>query len=165
MAHVKGRSNLAVNGAGSDLVFDQLLFLACRHSVKESLITEGFTIFHKTCLSHFVRQIVNIFAFCLNAPFFCDTDQFLGIFYFVVPIFVCAVQSMTDLTSVIGMCRCSACCEFKEVSSYNSVCVASADSSRSLRSNTARSHGADTAADALLSELTVWSLIFHAELP
>ena len=165
MSHMKGRSNLTVDSAGRDLVLNELFLLSFGHSVQESLVTERFTVFHQTCFSHLMCQIVNILAFCFHAPFLCDADQLFRIFYLIVSVFFRAVQSMTDLTSVIGMCSCSACSEFQEVSSYDTMSVASADTSRSLGCDTARSHRTDTAADTLLSKLAVRSLVLHTELP
>ena len=70
-----------------------------------------------------------------------------------------------DLTAVIGVSCCAACSKFQIITSYDTMSVASADSSRSLRSNTARSHSTDTAADTLLTELTVRRLLFYSHLP
>ena len=110
-------------------------------------------------------QIVNIFSFCLNTPFFCDTEQLLRIFYLVRSFWFCTVQCVADLTAVIRMrCR-SACCKFQVVTSYDTVYVASADTSWCLRCDTARSHCTDTAADTLLTKFTVWGLFCCTVLP
>src|SRR5699024_2553084 len=108
-----------------------------------------------------MSQIINVLALCLNAPLFCDTDQFLRIFYFIVSIWRNGVKSMADLSSVVRMGSSSAGSETKEVSSCDSVSVTSTDSSWSLFCNTAGTHGTDTAADTFLSEFTVWSLILN----
>ena len=112
-----------------------------------------------------MSQIIDIFSFCLYAPFFCDTKQFLRIFYFVVSVFCCTVQSVADLTTMIRVGSCSSCCKFQEVTSYDTVSITSADSSRSLRGNTARSHCTDSTTDTLFTKFTVWCLVFYTELP
>ena len=110
-------------------------------------------------------QIIDIFSFCLYAPLFCNTDQFLRIFYFVVSVWISLMQCVADLTAMIGMCCGTACCKAQEVTSYNTVYIASADSSRCLWCNTARSHRTDTAAGSLLTEFTVRGLVFYTKLP
>ena len=165
MSHMHRSCNLTVDSTWCDFVLDQFFFLSFRHSVKESLISKWFTIFHQTNLSHLMSQIIDIFSFCFYAPFFCNTDQFLRIFYLIVSVFFCTVQCVADLTTMIRMSSSTACCKFQEVSSYDTVCVTSADSSRSLRCDTAWSHSTDSTADTLLTELTVWSLVFYTKLP
>ena len=66
-------------------------------------------------------QIIDIFSFCLYAPLFCNTDQFLRIFYFVVSVWISLMQCVADLTAMIGMCCRTACCKAQEVTSYNTV--------------------------------------------
>ena len=110
-------------------------------------------------------QIIDIFSFVLYAPLFCQADQFLRIFYFIASVWICLMQSMADFTAMIGMgCR-TACCKTQEVTSYDTVYVTSADSSRCLWCNTARSHCTDTAAGSLLTEFTVRGLVFYTKLP
>ena len=38
-----------------------------------------------------MSQIIDIFSFCLYAPFFCDTDQFLRIFYLIISAVFCTI--------------------------------------------------------------------------
>ena len=110
-------------------------------------------------------QIIDILPLCLNAPLFCNTDQFLRIFYLVISIWRNGVKSMADLSSVVRMGSGSAGSEAKEVSSCNPVGITSADTSWSLFCDTTGSHGTDTAADTFLSEFTVGSLILNTCLP
>ena len=165
MRHMQGACNLTVDSTWCDFVLDQFFFLSCRHSVKESLISEWFTIFHKTDLSHLMSQIIDILAFCFHAPLFSDAKQFLRIFYLIISALFCTVQCMADLTTMIGVSSCTTGCKFKEVSSYDTMSITSADSSWSLRCNTTRSHCTDTAADTLLTEFTVRSLVLCTDLP
>ena len=136
-----------------------------RCSLQPSLNAERFTILHQSQLCHLMCQIVDIFSFGLYAPLFCDTDQFIRIFYFVSAVRISCVESMADLTSVIRVSSCTTCSEFQVVTSYDTMSIASADSSRSLRGNTARSHCTDTAADTLLTKFTMRSLILYTNLP
>lgn len=57
------------------------------------------------------------------------------------------------------------CCKFQEVSSYDTMDVTSTDTSWRFRGNTTWSHSTDTTADTLLTEFTMWSLVFYTELP
>ena len=110
-------------------------------------------------------QIIDILALCLNAPLFCDTDQFLRILYLVVSIWRNGVKSMADLSSMVRMGSSSAGGKTKEVSSCDSVSVTSADTSGCFLCDTAGSHSTDTAANTFLSEFTVGSLILNTCLP
>ena len=91
--------------------------------------------------------------------------SFSGSFHLVRSFWFCTVQCVADLTSVIGMRCCSACCKFQVVTSYDTVYVTSADTSWCLRCDTARSHCTDTAADTLLTKFTMWSLFCCTVLP
>ena len=63
---------------------------------------------------------------------------------------------------MVRVCCSSACCKFQVVTSYDTVYVTSADSSRCLLCNTARTHCTDTAANAFFSKFTMGCLIFYA---
>ena len=165
MSHMQRTCNFTVDRTWCDFIFDKFFFLSSRHSVEESLVSERFTIFHKAKFSHLVSQIINVFSFCFYAPFFSDAEQLFRIFYLIVSAFFCAVQCVADFTTVIRVSSCTTSCEFQEVSSYDTVCIASANSSWSLRCNTTWSHSTDSATDTLLTELTVWSLILYSKLP
>src|SRR5699024_5912470 len=112
-----------------------------------------------------MSQIVDIFSFCLDSPFFCNADQLVGIFYFIVTVCCCFIQSMTDFTTMVGMGCSAACCKFQVVSSYNTMSITSTDSAGSFWSNAAWAHRTDTTADTLLTEFTVRSLVLHTKLP
>ena len=74
-------------------------------------------------------------------------------------------QSMTDFSSVVRMGGGTTSHKTQEISSCNSVGVASADSSGCLWSDPAWSHGTNAAADSLLPKPTMGSLIFYTKLP
>ena len=140
MSHMKCTGNLTVNCSwlNSSCMPQILCMLRC--SLKPSGISSDLSVFFLSQIRHFMSQIIDIFAFCLNAPLFCNTNQLLRIFYLIVAALFCMSKCDTDLTSVIRVCSCAACCETKEVSSYDTMYIASADTSRCLRCNTARTH-------------------------
>ncbi len=92
-------------------------------------------------LGHLMCQIIDIFFLLSLRPtlFFAIRISFSGSFYFVVSVWISLMQCVADLTAMIGMCCRTACCKAQEVTSYNTVYIASADSSRCLWCNTARS--------------------------
>ncbi len=165
MAHMQRTGYLTVNSprCNSFSLPDLLGMLRC--TLYPALEAERFTILKKRQLCHFMSQIIDIFSFGLNAPLFCDADELLRIFYFISSVGSRCIQGVADLTAVIGVSSCAACSKFQIVTSYDTMSVASADSSRSLRSDTARSHSTDTAADTLLTEFTMWRLVLYTELP
>ena len=165
MSHMKSAGYFAVNGTWSDLCFFPQILCMLWSSLNPVLISEYFTIFLHSHKRYFMSQIIDIFSFCLYIPFFRDADQFLWIFYFVRSFWFCMIQSVTDFTSVIRVSSCATCCKSQEVTSYNTVSIAAADSAWSLWCNTTWSHRTDTATYALFTKLTVWSLVLYSELP
>ena len=75
------------------------------------------------------------------------------------------MQSVADLTSMIGVSCRTTCRKAQEVTSGNAVNSTSADTARCLGCNAAGAHGADSAAGTLFAELTVWGLILYSLLP
>ncbi|GFI10337.1 hypothetical protein IMSAGC007_02805 [Lachnospiraceae bacterium] len=128
-------------------------------------MSEGLSILHKALYGYLVSQIVDILAFCLNAPLLGNADELLRILYLVVSVRRRAVQGVADLTAMVRVGCSSAGCELQIITSYNTVYVTSADTSRRLGCNTAGTHRTDSAADALLTELTVGGLVLHTKLP
>ena len=165
MSHMKCTGNLAVDCSWLDLSFMPQILCMLRSSLQPSGISSDLSVLFLSKIRHFMSQIIDVFALCLNTPLFCNTDQLLRIFYLVIAALFCMSKCDTDLTSVIRVCSCAACCKTKEVSSYDTMYIASADTSRCLRCNTARTHSTDSATYALLTEFTVWSLILNTHLP
>ena len=165
MRHMHCAGNFTVNCSWFDSCFVPQILCMLRCSLQPSGYASDLSVFFLSQVRHFMSKIIDIFAFCLNAPFFCDTDQFFRIFYLIVASLFCMSEGDTNFTSVIRMCSSSTSCKTKEVSSYDTMCITSTDSSWCLWCNTARTHGTDTTTDTLLAELTVWSLIFYSKLP
>ena len=136
-----------------------------RSSGQPVLESVYFSVLFQSKLCHLVGKIIDIHALGLNAPFFCNTDQLLRILYLVGPVRSGTAQSLADRTAVIGMCSSASCCETEEVASYDTMSVTSANASRGLRCDAAGTHCTDTAADALLAEFTMRSLILDTHLP
>ena len=165
MSHMKCTGNLTVDCSWLNLSFMPQILCMLRCSLQPSGIASDLSVLFLSKIRHLMCKIVDIFAFCLNAPLFCNADQLLRIFYLIVAALFCMTKCDTDLTAMIRMGSSSAGCETKEVSSYDTMYVATADSSRCLRCNTARTHSTDSATYALLTEFTVWSLILNTHLP
>ena len=158
-------SDFTVNCAWHNFSFFPKFTCMFRSSACKVLISFNFTIFSQSNICYFMSQIIDIFSFCLNIPFFCDADQFLRIFYFVWSFWSCLIQGMCDLTSMVRVSSTTTCCKSQEVTSYNTMSIAAADSAWSLWCNTTWSHRTDTATYALFTKLTVWSLVLYSELP
>ena len=107
--------NLTVDCSWLDFCFVPQISCVCSGALfKPSLICQTvFRIPSEPASAHLMSKIIDIFAFCLYTPLFCDADQFLRIFYLIIAVCFCTYRVMTDLTSMIGMCSCSACCKFR----------------------------------------------------
>ena len=165
MGHMKSAGNLTVDRSWLNACCMPQILCMLRSSFKPSGIAFDLSIFFLSKFRHLVSKIVNISSLCLNAPLFCNTDQLLRILYLIIAALFCMAQCDTDLTAVIRMGSSTASYETKEVSSYDTVYVTSADTSGCLWCNTAWSHGTDTATDTLLTKFTVRSLILYTHLP
>ena len=111
-----------------------------------------------------MSQVINILALGLYTPLLGNTDQLVGIFYMICAVRGSVIQCLADSTAMIGMSSGASSYKPKEITSYDTVGVTAADSSRSLRCDPAGSHGADPATDTLLTELAVRGLVFYTEL-
>ena len=156
---------LTVNGTRTNFLSVPNFLCMFWCSLGEYLITKWFTIFHQTSFCHLMSYIIDVSSFGLNTELCRQTQQFLRIFYFVVSIRSRLVQSMRNLTSMVRMGSRTTCCKAKIVSSYNTMHITSADTTRCFFGDTARTHRTNSTADTRLTKFTVWSLIFYTQLP
>ena len=165
MGHVHGLGDLAVDGAGLNggLMPDILTHL--RRALQEALLAEGLAVLHQAGLGDLVRELVDVAALGLDAPFLRDALELLGVLHLIVAAILGKVQRVGDVAAVVGVGRRAAGGEAQVVARDDAVGVAAADAARGLRSDAARAHRADAAADALLTELAVRGLVLHALLP
>jgi hypothetical protein len=72
---------------------------------------------------------------------------------------------VADLTTVVGVGGSTANGKAQVVTSHDAVNIAAADAAGCLGSDAAGAHGTDAAANAVLTKLTMRSLVLHALLP
>ena len=165
VGHMQSGGNFPVNSPGLDACLMPQLLGMLGSTLQELLDAEGLAVFHQTDLSHFVSQIVDVLALGLHAPFLGDAEQLLRILDLVVAAFLGLVQSMHDLTAMVGVGGRATGSKAQEVTADNAVNIAAADTAGSLGSDAAGAHGADTAAGTLLAEAAVGGLVFDTLLP
>ena len=165
MSHMHGRGNLPVNGSGLDLLSVPDLLGMFGSSGQPALHSMGLSVFQESQLRHLMGQVINIFPLGFHTPLFGDPDELLRIFYLIVSVCGNGAQSVADFPAMIGMGGCSAGHKAQEISAGDAVGITAADSSGGFGGNTAGSHGADAAANALLPEFAVGGLIFYPHLP
>src|SRR5699024_4743243 len=136
-----------------------------RRARQPSLHTIRFSIFHQSQVCHLMSQIVNISSLCFHTPFSCDAEQFFRIFHLIISVRSHMGNGMAYLASMIGMGSRSSRNKTQEISSRDTMGVASADSPWCLGGDTAGPHGTDPAAYSLFTELTVRRLVLHTKLP
>ena len=165
MRHMHGLRDLAVDGARLDAGFVPQLLRMLRRALEIALHAEGLAVFHQTRFGDLVRQIVQVLALGLDAPFGSDPLELFGVFDLIRAAFFCLVERMADLAAVVRV-RCRAARgEAQVVTADDAVYVAAADAARRLGRDAARTHRADTAASAGFAESAVRGLVLDALLP
>ena len=158
VGHVQGLRNLAVDGAGGQLVVAPNLLTGLGSTLQETKATERLAELFQTGKSHFMGDVVDVAMLDLDIPLFGDALELLFVFDFVIAICRRAIQSHRDGATMVGV-RCGATCgEAKVVASYHAVGIAAANATGRFSGDSARTHRADTAAQALLANLAVGSL-------
>ena len=165
VGHVHGLGDFAVDGAGLDLGVVPLLLAGLRGALQEALHAEGLAVLQQADLGDLMGDVVDIAALGLDIPFLGDADQLLGVLDLIVAALLGAVQRVGDAAAVVGVGGGAAGGEAQVVAADDAVAVAATDATGGLRGDAAGAHGADTAADALLAELTVRGLVLDALLP
>ena len=165
VGHVHGLRDLAVDGARLDAGVVPKLLSVLGSALQEALYAEGLAVLKKCGLGDFVRQIVDVLVFGLNAPLVRDALQLFRVLDLIGAAFVGLVQGVADLTAMVRVRGRAAGGEAQIVSADDAVDIAAADAARGLRGDAAGAHGANAAAGAGFAEAAVRRLILDALLP
>ena len=163
--HVHRLRDLAVDRARLDAGLVPELLGVLRCTLQVALHAERLAIFHQAGLGDFVRQIIDVLAFGLDAPLVGDLQELFRILDLVRAAILRLIQRVADLTAMVRVRGCAARGEAQVVTANDAVYVAAADAARRLRRDAAGAHGANAAAGAGFAEAAVRRLIFDALLP
>ena len=165
VGHVHGGGDLPVHGAGGDAFPLPDLLPLLGGAGEEALEAIGLAVFVQSGLAHLMRDLVDVAAFRLEAPFLGQTQQLVHIGDLVAPVGLCGQHGVADLAAVVGVGGAAACGEAEIVAAGDGARVGAADAPGGFRRDAAGAHGADPAANTAFTETTLGSLGLFAVLP